>query len=547
VVYKHSSKPVDEYYVAYVKGWEVPDVDELLHMFVNSSISPNVQKSEIVAMEKFLNSYQRKYSKIYIKLVDSIVHSNELQKAISRFVLNRQKSARILIPSSSLLSNGSNMTTTSNNNYDDDSLLFKLRTIYFKNGLPIYRHNMISIIERTWKSKLNAKKFEGQNGLRVFVNLYEYGHYLTNKNEDVYGYRYTISINGEDPEFLGLKEPTYDDFGKQTDEEKSAVKFCPCVAYESDRLFIVIEPNIEQKINQILGDVWSELNGDKLIERISGKFKLRRGYFNPNIKELVRMSLTWLVDGSNPNPVFFKRPTVSDLMPYLRQHNMTVYDGIPLISKKIEKIVSLNSTENIRQELKVALMNAWRKANPELKEDLFYITFDNKPFNFVSSISSLSKSVNLVKRETANSEDKSLELNYYVGLNEKVFDASEINEPTHNLISKEIKSVIPNAKFENDIETSKGNDSSDTKNTNSNKFKNNLAILLVSVTGLLAIIIIISIIIATLIRRYIFRNFSCFFFRIENFYMLSSFDRKITTYEPREASSSCSTKSRSIN
>ncbi len=455
-------------------------------------------------MEKFLNSYQRKYSKIYIKLVDSFVHSNELQKAISRFILNRQKSARILIPSSSLLSNGSNITATSNNNYDDDSLLFKLRTIYFKNGLPIYRHDMINIIERAWKSKLNVKKFEGQNGLRVFVNLYEYGHYLTNKNEDVYGYRYTISINGEDPEFLGLKEPTFDDFTKEANEENSVVKFCPCVAYESDRLFIVIEPKLEQKINQILGDIWSELNGDKLIERISGKFKLRRGYFNPNMKELARMSLTWLVDGSNPNPVFFKRPTVSDLMPYLRQQNVTVYDGIPLISKKIEKIVSLNSTDNIGQELKVALMNAWRKANPELKEDLFYITFDNKPFNFISTIPSLSKPVNVIKRElSSESSDQSLELNYYIGLNEKVFDASEINEPSYNLISREIKSIIPDAKFENDVETSKENDSNDKINTNPNKFKNNLAILLVSITGLLAIIIIVSIIIATVIRRYV--------------------------------------------
>jgi hypothetical protein len=84
-----------------------------------------------------------------------------------------------------------------------------------------------------------------------------------------------------------------------------------------------------------------------------------------------------------------------------------------------------------------------------------------------------------------------------------VFDASEINEPSYNLISREIKSIIPDAKFENDVETSKENDSNDKINTNPNKFKNNLAILLVSITGLLAIIIIVSIIIATVIRRYV--------------------------------------------
>lgn len=179
-------------------------------------------------MEKFYNANKIPFSKIYLKLTGV----NEIKMARG-YLKPRLAKARVVLSSST-----TNQTTNEIEyiSAPSDNLLFKLRTVYFTNALPVYRHFIQKILERVWTSKLDKKSFESQNGLRVEVSILDVSHFLTNKNENTFGYKYTISINGQDPEFMGVTEPTYSDFVQEPME--NSIEFCACKAYEVERVYI---------------------------------------------------------------------------------------------------------------------------------------------------------------------------------------------------------------------------------------------------------------------------------------------------------------------
>lgn len=218
-------------------------------------------------MEKFLNSNLRPFSKVYVKIRDSQSDASLLKAKArsitkSRLFIQPPSSNESMSHAAALLSSGSSVASLVHNN--DDNLLFKLRTVYFKNGLPIYKRSVVDILKRAWSSKVDKKKFESQNGLRVIVNIYDIAHYLTTKNENAYGYRYTISINGQDPEFLAVSEPTYAEYARETDaDSEKAIRFCSCNAFEIERLYVSTKNVRYVKLN-----VFNSLNRQVLIRQI---------------------------------------------------------------------------------------------------------------------------------------------------------------------------------------------------------------------------------------------------------------------------------------
>jgi hypothetical protein len=427
-------------------------------------------------MEKFLNSNSIKFSKVYVKISGS-QHDARLLKAKARSISKARLFQQPFVNESSsetaaLLSS----TTTQVVHNNDDNLLFKLRTIYFKNGLPIYKQSVIDILKRAWLSKVNKKQFESQNGIRVIVSVYDISHYLTTKNENVYGYRYTVSINGQDPEFLAVTEPTYAEYAHETemDAEKS-IKFCPCNAFEIERLYISAKIDsvelLETKINKVLARVWNQLNdieitGNRQLpnNRIVGKSKLEMGFVSLLKQNVNRLSISWLVDGSLPNPVYFKRPSLDDVLPYLSDLGINLYDGTPLINQSIQ--IEPPSKINNLDQLKLALQNAWRKANPNIRQDYFYVLIDNN--NKVNK----NKDISVSKRDTNkfNQEGSSNKLVYFIGIQDKSFDASEIQQPTLRVLQEEIKRLVPDVKFIQDktIEIVETNNDNINKNNNNN-------------------------------------------------------------------------------
>lgn len=206
-------------------------------------------------MEKFYNANKIPYSKIYLKLtgINGFRTARAYLKpklAKARVILSptmptSQNSSNHLAdsgtaPTFEYLSSGTGTSNTLSSlslSSTSDNLLFKLRTVFFRNALPsVSRDRVRDVIERAWTSRLDLREFESQNGLRVEVNVIDVAHFLTIKNENTFGYKYTVSVNGQDPEFMGIQEPTYADFAR---ESRSAdIDFCPCKAYEVQRLYI---------------------------------------------------------------------------------------------------------------------------------------------------------------------------------------------------------------------------------------------------------------------------------------------------------------------
>ncbi len=465
---------MDEYYVAYVKGWNMPKVEDLIELFISAeTLNKTKVNGHVVMMEKFFNSKQKQFAKVYLKISGAAELRNA--RILTKSSMNQ---GRRLVFSSDQEPRSAAHPLLSSLASSNDDLLFKIRTAFFKGAVPVFRQNIINILERTWTSKLDKKQFELQNGLRVLIYIKDVSHYLTNKNEDTYGYTYTISINGQDPEFLGIKEPTFSDFMYHTRLEKeNSIEFCPCSAFEIERVYFKLSPNMTEsafksKLARLLNKVWHDMNADSrerglTSNRVTVKNKLDSSYFTVQSEKLIRLAMTWLVDGASPNPIYFRRPSIQDMLPYFANYSLTVYDGIPLINQSLT-LYKYNSTEVVRD----ALMKAWQKVNPSVRGDVFYIKVENELENsvrgeeetFIDLVDEDSGSSSESNRTTTRSILLSNQrrnavgplvktptvFNYFVGVNDKTFDAGEIQQPSLRTIIQEVKRLDPGAKFEQD-------------------------------------------------------------------------------------------------
>lgn len=388
-------------------------------------------------MEQFYNANKIPFSKVYLRITGI---NSEIKSARS-IIKQRYSKSRIIVKSNSKES------TTSLETLSNDNLLFKVRSIYLKNALPIYMQSVKNILERSWKSKLDTKLFEEQNGLRVLVSIVESSHHLTNLNEEVFGYKYIVSINGQDPEFMGVGEPTNEDYTRETlGEQLQSVEFCPFNAYEVDRVYLTSNSSsyeeLQTKINEILIQAWNSLNQDlKEVpqDRIVAKYKLIDGYFTIQKEKAYRLEMTYLVDGGAPNPIRFTKPSLQDITPLLTNAGINIYEGIPLISQSIS-ILSYNISFN--DLLESSIKKAFSEANPSLKDDRLVVKLEN--------VESVNKPGEKQTKRDVNSGAQ-FEIKYTIGVNDDKFDSSEITNPSWRIIKQEIKSQIPGVSFEDDL------------------------------------------------------------------------------------------------
>lgn len=323
-----------------------------------------------------------------------------------------------------LISPNATTTTTTPAPYqtysDSEHLLYKLRRVFFRHALPIYNETIIEILRNAWTSQTDASQFESQNGLRVVVNLYGWSRFSTKRDQPVDGYEYTVSINGQDPEFLGIVEPTFDAYQTATklatkEPAISAIEFCPSSVFSIDRIFLnvqnddptnsglSIQRGLEALLNNILRVAWFEINTNSTISRGRGLDNKRlvswvnvtSGFVDASrrIDNVQRISLSWLVDGVDPSPLYFIRPKIEDLLPHFRNASLNVYEDVPMIAQAFE-IIAYNSSAQAEQ-LRTAILNAWQSANPKLAKNSFTIIFDDK----VAELSA--KTTMRVKRDTA--------------------------------------------------------------------------------------------------------------------------------------------------
>lgn len=457
---------------------------------------------EVVLMEKFYNSQKVPYSKIYLKLtgINGIRTARaylkpKLAKAriilaptvtitttIAPAIYNNSNSPKAIFDY--LSSSGSNIFNTSSSKISssssstssvDNSLLFKLRTVFFRNALPsVYRDRARNVIERAWTSRLDRREFESQNGLRVEVAVIDVAHFLTIKGEHTFGYKYTVSVNGQDPESMGIQEPTYADFARESRPE--GIDFCPCKAYEVQRVYIKSQDvsslqQLRSKIDSILQKAWDRLNNDRSPQLATNRFvvknKLDVGFYDLQHENVTRVELNWLVDGAHPNPIYFNLPKIEDLVDYFANASTPLYQGIPLISGSVKLAPAYNHSQH-KELLKFAILSAWMKENPELKNNIFYVSLaDQEEEDETSHINDFGTKTTRYRRGmiagslgrlattmstklATTTPSSSVIVRYFVGVNERQFDVSEVHKPSARLLQAEMRQHLPASLLFND-------------------------------------------------------------------------------------------------
>ncbi len=478
-------------------------------------------RGEVVLLENFVNAENKRFSEVYFRTETTenarvgrslFSHNKRTASIASRQIveqideLSLEQLAQAINKSSS---SNSSPTLEANN-----VLLFKLRKIFFK-ALPSYRKNIANILKRAWLSKLNQTAFDLQNGLRLEVRIYEISNFMTFDNQETFGFKYTIAINGQDPKFLGIQEPTFEDYIRETGfEQKPGIVFCPCHTFEIDRLYV---DSTQPEIQKVLQNVWLYSNRFKqasgrsiapvmLENRIQLKSKLDTDFYDANMQNLSRLAVSWLVDDSELNPVFFNRPSIKEITQLLAESNVKVFTDIPYVKKHID---ILESQQQLTNSIKAAIRSAWSLANPILDKDIFSVFLEYEDGDVKGDQQFFARSLNQYNFSTAHNfngssihvrqkwrEDGShlKGLNYFIGVDGVNFDVNDLKQPDTESIKRSLKAVLPDVKFYSDMVGGLQQESEATS-------KKLMMTIIVSAVGGFAFIMLVVIVVSIVMRR----------------------------------------------
>lgn len=469
-------------------------------------------RGEVVLLENFVNANNKRFSEVYFK-TETI--TSESPRSARGLLSHNKRSASIAsrqvveqiddFTLEELNINGVNISASYDNPTleTNNVLLFKLRKIFFK-ALPSYRKNIANILKRAWLSKLNQTAFDLQNGLRLEVRIYEISNFMTYQLEETFGFKYTIAINGQDPKFLGIQEPTFEDFIRETKrEQKADIVFCPCNTFEIDRLYI---DSSLTNVDQVLDKLW--LNANRFVStrrsmpvldnRIVRKSKLDINYYDANMRNLSRLAISWLVDGAEPNPVFFNRPGIKEITKLLAESNVKVFNDTPYIKKQLDLVETQHHVTGL---IKGAIQSAWSLVNPTLNKDLFsvFLEYEDKDRRSVSLFNYTEQSVNVSTMRTKRSwilDDNinSKGMNYFIGIDGTNYDVNDLNQPDVEVVKRAIRAQMPDAKFASDMAHAQVTEEK-------NPSKTMLMTIIGSSLGAFALIMIVVIVVSIAIRR----------------------------------------------
>lgn len=202
-------------------------------------------------------------------------------------------------------------------------------------------------------------------------------------------------------------------------------------------------------MEKILEQAWNRLNPSRSSRHLSRgrllvKSKLEPGFFDQQLANVIRVEVNWLVDGAEPNPIFFRAPRLDDLLAHFANASALVYQGIPLISDQLTLGPVYNHTQH-KDLLRFAILSSWVKANPELRDNIFFVTVDDQALD--NSTSRLKYRRGLIAanlaRIASSDQTESKTIRYFVGVNEHDFDVSEVQKPSADMLQAEIKQHLP--------------------------------------------------------------------------------------------------------
>lgn len=395
-------------------------------------------------LENFVNARNKQFSEVYFKATTQHRSSRALTHKRPSSIASRQ----IVEPINSSSHNNTNKDPTFENNV----LLFKLRKIFF-NALPSHKKHVANILKRSWLSKINQSEFDSQNGLRLEVRIYEVANYLTFGMDDTFGFKYTIAINGQDPKFLGVEEPTFDDYIRETNVENvPMIKFCDRNTFEIERIYF---DSSMVNIDSVLDKLWLDSHQftKRTIEnhqRIERRSKLNHAYYDSNKNNITRLEISWLVDGAEPNPIYFNRPSIQKIIKLLSDSNVKVFTDVPYMRKDLYVI---ENSKDISHLVESAIQQSWQLVNPLVDTTLFKVFLENG--NTVDYFNSTSMQLPMVGsslrlKRSVDNEPRKNGLVYFIGIGDQKFDINDVREPSIEIIKRSLKERIPDIEFIND-------------------------------------------------------------------------------------------------
>lgn len=171
-------------------------------------------------------------------------------------------------------------------------------------------------------------------------------------------------------------------------------------------------------------------------------------------------------------------PQFNDLVEHFANASTPIYQGIPLISGLVKLSPAYNHSQH-KDLLKFAILSAWMKENPELKNNIFYVSLsdnidddddESKTTTLPTTTARYRRGLmatslsRLASIEDTKSSMPSVNVRYFVGVNEKEFDVSEVQKPSASALQVEMRQHLPSGVLFQDLfightDNGKGDDS----------------------------------------------------------------------------------------
>lgn len=197
-----------------------------------------------------------------------------------------------------------------------------------------------------------------------------------------------------------------------------------------------------------MDNLWTDSNrfnkrSLQLNTRLACKSKLNQEFFDSNMRRISRLSVSWLVDGAEPNPIYFNQPDLLKITDLLKDSNIEVYNDIPFIKRNLSVSTDLGG---LSARVKRVIQTVWYSQNPTLRMDQIQVFLEKEPmldedheFDNVSLIEN-----DRVRRMAVERNEG---INYFVGVDDADFDVNDVEEPMEEVVRRALKEHVPQLKF----------------------------------------------------------------------------------------------------
>lgn len=249
------------------------------------------------------------------------------------------------------------------------NFIYKIREIFITTMTNTLEANSFAaleqIINNAWIAKLNtqpALKSTLQSNT-FSVSVTGVSRYLTNKNNFVFKVEYIVSIANRDPEYLGISEPTNNQY--QAAFTSSGTQLCNCYGVENIRIYFnsltTNDANTQTIINNIIMSLWNQQNPlNPVSSRLNYTLSVNSGFYTSTGSQITRLNLAWVMDSDTPSPIFFNVPTAYNVTQTLKSVNIVPYTSIPCQKYTIYLTNFVNSNVDLIPTL---VSQAWSSSN----------------------------------------------------------------------------------------------------------------------------------------------------------------------------------------